>query len=132
MSRASWLRPSRDLRQKSDASLELFSRRCIDLFRVYLDQVPGGKGTLLYIEMGYHLIEPMHNTDFGTPLQVVRSLWKGLTILRMQKAYVKATTGLKMKDHSVSYEMHDIFELQVQQATNYLIILFLFPDLASA
>jgi hypothetical protein len=79
--------------------------------------------------MIYFMIEPMHNTDYGNPLEVVQSLWKGLTILRKQVASVRNEEGLRISDHSVLSQMNKAFETMVQRATNYFVVVYLFRDL---
>lgn len=115
--------------QKSDAALVLFSQKTVDLFRAHLHQVPGGKGTLLYIIMVQSMIEPIFDTEFGTPFEVITSMRRGLHILRMFRASVNQTLGLNLSDNFVSREMYDTFELMVQQSENFFVIAFLHHDI---
>ena len=71
--------------QNSDAGYKIFCDRMVSLLDMF---VPGRRGTQLFITAISAVMEPARNVKFGSPVDVVRSVAKGLLMLRLWKRYL--------------------------------------------
>ena len=71
--------------QNSDAGYKIFCDRMVSLLDMF---VPGSRGTQLFITAISAVMEPARNVKFGSPVDVVRSVAKGLFMLRLWKRYL--------------------------------------------
>ena len=76
--------------QNSDGAYKVFRKEIVELLRKH---VPHGSGTALYIEMIICIMKPYTSLDMSTPVEVVKSVGQGLTMLA-KVPYVKQETSL--------------------------------------
>ena len=122
------------LDQNSDAAYKVFSPRTAELLDQY---VPGSIATSLYITMIHSLREPYSNPHFGSPLEVVKSVATGLTMLRLwrrylllEKARLTSQRGAKSdrtrRGNFITTQTYETLELQCHAAILHQMALFLY------
>ena len=89
-------------------------------------------GTQLYLIAAVCIHEPYRNTKFGPPPEVVKSLWKGLSIWRIWRQYIQLMPELTLTNNFTSYAHYMTEELLVHAGINHLLTLYLlFPHLST-
>ena len=130
--------------QNSDACMRLFTLRIADLLD---EHIPGSQATSLYIRAVHHLIEPFRVPQFGTPIDVQRSVSCGITILRLwrrvlelKKMALHSKPGAKndptKRGKFITYGCYKTAEILFAAATVHQLAMFLHfkelgPDCAS-
>ena len=75
--------------QNSDAANVMLSKKLTGPLSENLD-IPNAPATLLHIEAHRMLQEPIRDPNFGTPLEVHRSVWTGQHLIAYQRCIAKA------------------------------------------
>ena len=124
--------------QNSDACQRIFTPRIADLLDKY---VPGSRGTSLYIRAMCCLIEPFRAPNFGSPLDVQKSVSCGITILRLWSKVLELEQMLlhskpnakidpSKRGNFVTYGCYKTAEILFAAATVHQLAMFLhFKDL---
>ena len=119
--------------QNSDAAYNLFSMNIVNLLQ---EHVAGSLGTQLYISMIIYMMEPFRNVAFGTPLELVKSIATGLTMLRLWRQYLKCTgrklsaqngakTTPSKRGNFITSQTYDSLEIQCHAAIQHQLALYL-------
>ena len=117
--------------QNSDGAYKVFRKEMVELLRKH---VPHGMGTALFIEMIICMMKPYTSLEMTTPVDVVRSISKGLTMLRLWKRYLilnnmpltaKSSNKKKIKSNFVTNETYVSLEIQSHAAIDHQLALYL-------
>ena len=112
---------------------KFFSMRMAHLLEMY---VPGSVGTALFITAVTCLMDPARNVCFGSPIEVVRSVSKGLLMLRLWRKYL-ILSGLPLDSKPgaasekskrgcfISKQTYDSLELQAHAIIIHQLAMFL-------
>ena len=114
------------MEQSSDDSRKLFDKRTIGALREVVDdgRLPDGAATLLFLMMVNFMFMPMVEPNFGDPFQCTRSMWTGLYIMRLWRAYVRLSPGVTLVANFVSLEFYNTCEAMIHGGTNWYLIVF--------
>jgi len=116
------------VRQNCDATVRVLSRATLQEIETHL---PSAKATQLYLQASIWILEPFRNEKFGSPPEVVKSLWAGIMTWRRWRRYVGVTEGLTLADNFISRIHYLTLELMAHAGIlHHQLALFLsFPDL---
>lgn len=115
------------IKQNCDATTRVLTK---DTIQELAQHVPESKGTQLFLQACVWTHEPYRNSKFGSPPDVVKSLWAGLMTWHRWRSYVKCTDGLTLTDNFISYAHYMTEELLVHAGINHQLALFsAFPHL---
>ena len=114
------------MEQSSDDSRKLFDSRTIDALREVVDdgRLPDGAATLLFLMMINFMFMPMVEPNFGDPFKCTKSMWTGLFIMRLWRAYVRLSSSTTLVSNFVSLEFYNTCEAMVHGGTNWYLIVF--------
>ena len=116
------------VRQNCDATSRVLTRKVIADLKVH---VPSSEATQLYLLAATFTHEPFRNSKFGSPPQVVRSLWAGLMIWRRWRRYIQLQPCLRLDQNFISRSHYMTEELLVHAGINHqLAIYHAFPHLS--
>ena len=117
--------------QNSDAAYKVFRKEIIQLLRKH---VPHGLGTALFIEMIICMMKPYTSLEVTNPVEIVRSVAQGLTMLRLWKRYLmlnnkpltsKSSGKKKIRSNFITQETYVSLEIQSHAAIDHQLVLFL-------
>lgn len=115
------------IKQNCDATVRIISQNIIQKLA---EHVPESTGTQLFLQAAVWTHEPFRNNKFGSPPQVVRSLWAGLVTWRRWRSYIKITDGLTLQNNFLSSAHYMTEELLVHAGINHQLALhYAFPNL---
>ena len=80
--------------QRPDTANRIFTLKVAEMLHKY---VKGSEGTCLFITAVHFLTEPFFNASYGSPEDIQKALYTGITILRLWKRYLEIK---KMRLHS--------------------------------
>ena len=114
------------MEQSSDDSRKLFDKRTIGALREVVDdgRLPDGAATLLFLMMVNFMFMPMVEPNFGDPFQCTRTMWTGLYIMRLWRAYVRLSPGVTLVANFVNMEFYNTCEAMIHGGTNWYLIVF--------
>ena len=119
--------------QNSDAAYKVFSTEILNLLTKY---VPHSLGTCLFIEMVMCLMRPYTDLDMQDPSDIIRSVAKGLMMLRLWRKYLMinkyplsakpgAATDTSKRGWFLTKETYDSLEIQAHATIDYMLALYL-------
>lgn len=115
------------VKQNCDATARILTQNIVSELAQH---VPESTGTQLYLQASVWTHAPYRNNEFGTPEEVVQSLWAGLMTWRRWRRYVQITEGLTLGANFISYSHYMTEELLVHAGINHQLVLFYaFPHL---
>ena len=87
------------MRQNCDATTRVLTNAVIKELQA---NIPASNATQLYIQAAVWTHSPYRNERFGSPPQMVRSLWAGLMTWRRWRQYVNISPSLSWEIHFIS------------------------------
>ena len=80
--------------------------------------------------MSNWILEPFRNEKFGSPPEVVKSLWASIMTWRRWRRYIEITEGITVTDNFISRAHYLTLELMAHAGILHQLTLYLsFPDL---
>ena len=117
------------IKQNCDATVRVISALTIQQLGTH---VPESQGTQLYLKASLWVHEPFRNTKFGSPAQVVQSLWAGVMTWRWWRRFIQLSETLTLTNHFISRAHYMTLELMVHAGILHQLAMFLcFPNLDS-
>ena len=104
-------RYNRFMEQSGDAANRLFNERTIGLLEKHVENgnLPEGKATVLYLKMINQMMRPVEDPNFGSPFEMVESMWTGLYTMRLWRHAVGKQASLEKHFTSLaSYRTHEV------------------------
>ena len=110
------------VRQNCDATVRVLSNTTLEELSKYL---PCAKATYLYLKASLWIIGPYRNEKFGSPPEVVQSLWARIMTWRRWRRYVEITNGLTLKYNFISRSHYTTLELMGHAGILHQLALYL-------
>jgi len=114
------------MEQSSDDARKLIHHETIKAVEEVVEngRLPDGASTLLYLKMVNFMFNPMVEPNFGDPFDCARSMWTGLYLMRLWRAYVRLAPNITLGANFVSLEFYTTCECMIHGATNWYLIMF--------
>ena len=134
------LRFNNFMEQSSDDARKLFAPATIDALEgeIRNGTLPDGNATLLFLMMVHFIFFPIMEPNYTPPLHwcdspdgvdagvgpfvITRTMWTGLYVMRLWRAFIRLSPGFTLKLNFISLEFYNTCEAMVHGATNWFLI----------